>query len=284
MAIRYGDRSRVSTSVGRWLNQQPNAIPYSAPLVANASNVTITASVSAHTYGAWTELVASLTQDTQMLGVYVNLGRINGTNTASIISFGFGSSGSETEFAAFACGSIGDGSVASANGIFVQLPISLPSGTRIAARLQSIITTPKTCIIQGVVSFAAQPYDFVGANKTLDSLGLNLAGSTGTDIAASGVYSEIVASTSQAYRGLVLIPSMAIAASGAIQPIMTVAVGSAGSEVDLGSITFNTSAGESLSSQPSFFIPAFVPQGSRIAVKQNNAATYLDATVIGVPF
>jgi len=218
MAIRYGDRTRVPGDVGRWLNQQPNAIPYKAPLVANASNVTITASVSAHTYGAWTEIVASLAQDTQMLGVFVNLGRVNGTNSASIISFGFGASGSETEFVAFACGSIGEGSIASANGIFVQLPISLPSGTRIAARLQSVITTPKTCLIQGVISFAAQPYDFVGANKTLDSLGLNLATSAGTDIAASSVYSEIVASTSQAYRGLILIPSMASASQGYRSP------------------------------------------------------------------
>lgn len=283
MAIRYGDRSRVSTPVSGWLNLRGNSIPYRTTSVGTSSNVTITANASAHTYGAWTEVVSSLTNDTRMLSVAVGANRTNGTNTAGIISFGTGASGSESEFVAFAIGGVGEPGFANI-GVFVSLPIALQAGTRISARLQSIVTGGKTCVVSGVTAFDADPYGYAFANKSLDSLGINTSTSVGTDLPASSVYAQIVASTTQTYQGLVLVPSMAAASTPASSLFMTVAVGGAGAEVDLGSLICVSTSGESLFSQPSFFIPAVIPAGSRIAVKQNVASAVYDVTVIGVPF
>lgn len=284
MAIRYGDRTRGALPASSWLGKQPEPVPFRSTTVPNVASVTVTADSVAHTYGAWTELISSLSNDTRMLSVSVAGIRANGTNTASVVSLGIGASGSETEFVAFATGGVGEAGAAYAMaGIHIQLPIGLPSGTRIAARFQSIRALVGVTCLLNVTSFNADSYGFATTNRTLDTLGLDVASSTGVSIAGSNVYSEIVASTTQAYRGLVLVPSMAATATGNTIA-MTVAVGSSGSEIDLGSVLLQANGGETIISTPSYFVPAFIPAGSRIAVKQSSAATFFDATVIGVPF
>jgi len=274
--------TRVLTDpVSQWFTNKPLSLV--APSVPSTTIATLTADPAAHTFGAWVELIASLPADTSMLSIYVSGIRANGTDTASVVSLGFGGSGSETEFVYFATGGVGEAGVTYTTGVFLQLPIALLSGTRIAARFQSRLTTSPTARIN-VASFSADPTTFPTINKTVDSLGVTLATSLGTDIATANTYSEVVSSTSQPYRGVVIVPSTAAANIPGAQGSMTVAVGPSSSESDIGSIFINSFSGEMITAGPSFFIPHFIPAGSRLSVKQSIASTVYDVTLLGIPF
>lgn len=283
MGIRYADRTRVSTSVGQWVNlRQPLGITYSNARLLNTAGTTVTANASAHTYGAWTEIVASLPADTSCL--YINVYGINATtvNTATIVSIGTGTAGNESELFAFAAGS---SALTSATLLFsgnlLQVPVRLNSGTRIAARIQSLVTGGKTASIN-INSFDADPNYFVNGPTVFDTLGVSLATSEGTSLAASNAYTEIVASTSNPYRGVVLVGSAAsnnmIAAGGT----MTIAVGASGSEVDFGTISYQSGSTEFYTSFINQFFARNIPIGSRLSVKQSVNTTTIDASLIGV--
>jgi hypothetical protein len=242
--------------------------------------VTVTADTNAHTYGAWTEVIASLPSITSMLEIFVGGVSQSGVATGSVLSVGVGASGSEAEIFHYAVGSAFTTNAPFSLGVNILIPVRLDAGTRIAVRLQSVITLGKTALV-AIRTFNAEPESFVNLPLKHDSLGVNLATSRGTNIGASNVYSEIVASTSNTYRGLCLIPS-ASAGMSADQSSMTVAVGPSGSEVDIGTIIYITGAAETVTSPLAVFMPRFIPSGSRISVKQSSVRTYMDATVIGV--
>jgi hypothetical protein len=216
-----------------------------------------------------------------MLHVRVTGVVTNGTNTATIVSLGTGAAGAETELCAVAVGGAG---LATATAVNFQLPVLINAGTRIVARLQSIVTGGKTAGIN-LLTMDADPYLASTVRPTIDTLGLSTATSRGTAVAASNTYSQIVASTTVPYRGLVVVPSFASGNTQAVIGTMSVAIGAAGSEVDLGATVIESTAGEAIGTNlPAMHIPAFIPVGSRIAVKQSTAASYFDATVLGVPF
>ena len=78
-------------------------------------------------------------------------------------------------------------------------------------------------------------------------------------------------------------PSAGNASMSAISgAIMTVAVGPSGSEIDIGTILYQTGGAEFILSPINMFFPFNIPVGSRIAVKQSANTTTVDASVIGV--
>jgi hypothetical protein len=281
MATRYGGRTEIP-QVSQWLNAPKYLdVSYTNPRINNTA-VTLTANSSAHTFGAWTEVIASVPGDTSMLIIDVGAISQSTVNTASVISIGVGASGSETELFNFACGSAAFQSAGTISGVQFIIPVQISAGSRIAARLQSIVTGGKTASIK-IKPFDANPSDFVDQPKSFDSLGVDLATSQGTTLATSNTYTEIVASTSNVYRGVCVIPSIAADTVGnnANQTI-SVGVGASGSEVEIGSLSFQTTSAEVIFTSPNFFMPSFIPAGSRIAVRQSSGAAVIDASVIGV--
>jgi hypothetical protein len=116
-------------------------------------------------------------------------------------------------------------------------------------------------------------------------LGLDFSNSKGTTIAANSTYTEIVASTSNPYQGLVLVPSASNAImDGRAFVNMTVAVGPAGSEVDLGSIVTTMTTNEVITVQREMVINKYIPAGSRLSVKQTSTSTRFDASLIGLKY
>jgi len=283
MAIRYGDRSRVSTNPGQWLNpRQPLGLSYTNPRQVNANVVTVTASTSAHTYGAWTQIISSTAADTSVL--FINCGGVSTStvNTASVLSIGIGSSGNEVELFFFAVGAYSSlGGSINNSSVAVVVPVTLPAGTRIAARLQSIVTGGKTATVT-IATFDADPANFVNGPKQHESLGVNLSLSEGTSIAANNAYTEIVASTNTSYRGVTVCGSAASNDMAGITGTMTVAVGPAGSEIDFGTLNFWTGGTEFYISLANNYFPRYIPSGSRISIKQSSVNTQIDASIIGV--
>lgn len=253
-------------------------------LVASNNDATITADTNANTKGAWTQLIASTAGQTTFAAVAVGSVGASATNTATLLDLAVGASGSEVAIASnVAIGSANSGGQIGTQGISVAFPVDIPSGSRVSARIQSVVTGGKTARLSIYL------YDY-GDNAlvpaSVDVLGTTTNNSEGTSLGASNAWQQVVASTSQAYTGVCLVPSAAstamISASG-VQ--LDVGVGASGSEVVFGSITTGATGAELIMNyiaQPVFFSRA-IPAGSRLAVRQSSANTWVDACLIAVP-
>lgn len=292
MGIRYGDRPRVGSRVSEWLNRKERWYTLQPQTIVNQATATATANSSANTKGAWTELVALTSANIDLIVFQVVGVRTNGTNTATLLDIGIGASGSETVLVA----DVGVGGADSPlvtgtsyiGGVLGMMPLQIPSGSRLSARIQSVVTGGKTGTVTlsgySTDSYADSPVsvDLLSTSDTATSQALAMSG-------ASGSYVQVVASTSKPYRAVAIIPSCHNASTGALGNISyTVAVGGAGSEVDLGSVLCYYDAGERAYTSTTGFNPmvvADIPQGARLSVKHEIPATpeRYGVTIVGIP-
>jgi hypothetical protein len=241
-------------------------------------SVNTTASASAHTKGAWSQLISSTNSDASAIWLFVN-NATSATDTAALLDVGTGASGSETSV-------ISNIAIGSANQWRVLLPLKIPSGTRIAARVQSVVSSR-------VASIGVQPInvgDYATAPTSLDVIGSDTATSKGTSFSgASGTWVQGIASTSQAYRGVALIVSGHDANFGNQSGVLfTVGVGASGSEVEFGDMYLGLINNETISTELGTGTQLFgrsIPAGSRLAVKHTITAdpSKYGFTLIGIP-
>lgn len=249
------------------------------------SPVQLVASSTAHTKGSWTELIASTSADASFLVVQMTNVGANATNTATLLDLATGASGSETAFASdIAIGShttaIGGGRV---GGLF-GFPIKIPSGTRISARIQSVVSS-KTC---NIIIFLIDAGDYATAPTSVDVIGADTATSQGTSFSgSSGTWVEATASTSQAYRAVTLVVSGHDAAMGNQTGIYEMGVGASGSEVGFGAARYQHTTVEftSLMHPYTYMSGRNIPAGSRLAVKHPITAdpSKYGFCLIGIP-
>ena len=285
MAIRYGDRSRVSTPVSGWLNRQtPFWVP--KPIAAKASRVTVTANSSAHTKGAWIQIVASTSAATNLVEVMIDSIQTAGVNTSTLVDIGVGASGSEVvviENVAVggAQSYLGGGSD---NGLCFAVPVHIPSGSRVAARIQSVVTGGKTGAATVRLSATTNP---ALTSSTCTTFGSSTATSAGTAMSASsGTYTELIAATAERYDALCFIPSNSGTDITQVVRVFGIAIGEAGSEQLIGILEATTTSAEgcSLISGPrqTLFFGDF-PAGSRIsATMLENASASINLCGVGV--
>ena len=169
-----------------------------------------------------------------------------------------------------------------------MLPLQVPEGSRLSARIQSVVTGGKTGIVKlkgySTNSYADSPVsvDVLSTSNTATSEALAMSG-------ASGSYVEVVASTSKPYRAVAVIPSCHNASIIALGDVSyTVAVGGSGSEIDLGSVLCFYDAGERAYTTPTGFNPmvvANIPQGARLSVKHElpSFPERYGVTIVGIP-
>jgi len=257
-------------------------------LVSQGGPTTVTAAATAHTKGSWTQIIASTASNASALAITITDVGANGFNTAALIDIGFGASGSETvKIADVAVGGArGTGNVAAFGGLTFVIPLQVPSGTRIACRIQGVIASDTASVsIQ-----ALDTSDYSLAPTSVDTIGGDTATSGAIGMSgASGTWVELVASTSQAYRGIVLVPS--IAATAGTNTIVTtyeIGTGAAASEVTFGFINAHYTSAEEISTGRMVATPVLgklIPAGTRIAVKHSfssNQGIY-QVTLIGIP-
>jgi hypothetical protein len=246
-------------------------------VTAAASTTTITANTSAHTKGSWSELIESSGQGSVLVLRFTNISS-TGANTATLVDIATGASGSET--------AILSNLAVGATTWEIHLPFKIASGTRFAARIQSVVTGGKTAAVQATVvdagDYATAPtsLDVINAGDTATSQGTSFSG-------ASGTWSQATATTSQAYRAVGIILSAHDATLSNILGTYELGIGASGSEVVFGSLRNNYNANEQ-SVQTTPFIATFgraIPAGSRLAVKHpigTNPDRY-GFTLIGIP-
>jgi len=253
-------------------------------LVDNGSLVTVTADTAAHTKGAWSELIASTSANASVLFLLVQDISSTGANTATLVDLATGASGSESAIASdIAVG--GAITTAGPTGICTAIPLKIASGTRLSARIQSVITGGKTATVQAILYNAG---DYATAPTSVDVIGGNTANSRGAAFSgASGTWVQAIASTTQAYRAVAIVPSMHDSTISTSETQLDLGVGASGSEVVFGTTIVGYNANENVQSVPPLLslFGRNIPAGSRLAVRHNiatNSSRY-GFTLIGIP-
>lgn len=273
MSYRFGGKTRPGLDVADWLNRRNK--PWWTQIgqtAGDAISATVTCDATAHTKGAWTQLVASTAVNTDT--VYLTItSNTNGVDTSTLADLAIGSAGNEVAI-------IENIGIGGQSAVTTPLFLKIPAGSRLSMRGQSLVTGGKTFTVSGFI-FNSGFYDFAPAS--LEVFGTSTATSAGTAVTNS--YSQIVASTSSAYSAIQVIPSFSSSGAAGSTQTFTVAVGGSGSEVDIGTMALSISSIEAVLSrvgQLGVFQGPFAA-GTRISIKATNTVTGLSACVIGLP-
>ena len=280
MATRFGGRTRVSTPVSLW-GQNPYKVTGFFPMQVNGVGpITVTASASINTKGAWFEMIASTSDDSNFIAVDVQNGA-NATATEGFLDIAIGASGSESIIVDNAIG----GAILSIDlgKSFYVFPVYVPKGSRVAARLSNAIASRSA-----LVSMTFLKSDLKSPNS-LVTLGANVATTRGVNVPNASTFYEVTSSTAQDYQGVII----AVLATGGtghsnITYNVDVAVGASGSEIVLDSNTFRGSSSEHtarhvLDTKP--IILKHIAAGSRLSVRASaGTLSYRDVVLYGIPY
>lgn len=240
----------------------------------STTGVTVTADAAANTKGAWAELIAATTHETDLLRVSLIRTAVaaSGVDTSSLLDVGVGAAGSEQVLVP----NLLVGSKPVATALAMDVPVRIPAGVRVAARLQSA-SGGKTAEVLATVMGGGMP-EITGSIVT--AYGITTASSTGTTTAApavantKGAWTQIVAATTAPIRWLlVCMQCRANTQQSAVTATVDIGVGGSGSEkVVVPDIWIETSAAEVV-----WYVPITVPVdigiGSRLAVRAQATST-----------
>jgi hypothetical protein len=254
-------------------------------LVNSSAEVSLTADTSAHTKGSYSELIASASANAGLLVLMVQDISTSATNTATLIDVATGASGSETVIIS----NLAVGGALTTNGqtgVAVAVPFQIPSGTRLSARIQSVVTGGKTATAQ--IFLFDVGGDYATAPTSVDVITGDTATSEGISFSgASGTWVQAIASTSRAYRAVAIMPSAHNSNIASIAPQLEVGVGASGSEQVFGFTVASYNSQENIQSSPPYLslFGRNIPSGSRLAVRHNIASSpdRYGFTLIGIP-
>lgn len=280
--------ARRMTGSSFWLPSRTDMLSNTG--ASTPTSATVTGDGVAHTKGAWAQIVAATSADATLLTVGVSTATsASATNSATLLDIGVGAAASEAVLVAdLPIGQLGPNFP-----LMYRIPVAIPRGTRIAARLQSAQTTKTADVFVrlGRLPHAAQP-----TTRTV-TFGVNSAASTGTVINYPGSdntkssWVQVTASTTDRLGALVVGVTGAgdTSLGGNAGTLVDIGVGGSGSEVVLVPDIYAPVVGttEQVFNWDSWQIyPAEIPTGSRIAARAafGNNANNCDVVVIGIPW
>jgi hypothetical protein len=188
------------------------------------------------------------------------------TDTSTLFDLGIGGTGDAVDAILVANVPLGG-----AADLALDLPLHIPSGIRIAGRIQGAVAS-ETWAPRISTWEAARPPLWEGFAFG-DAIGIDTAVSgPSTGDLTDNAWDEAIASTARAYRGLSFfpctVPGDTTMAGGAIR--MQFGMGGAGAEVVLGETRAFTTSGELVHhGPPAGFVAVNVPAGSRLAIRKN---------------
>jgi hypothetical protein len=249
-------------------------------VVNESSSVTVTADNTAHVKGAWEPLISSTASDGTVLEIIASAGQTT-LDTSALLDIGAGASGSEA--ALISNIAIGGSRTNLTEQFAFSVPIQIPAGTRISARIQSVISGGRTAVIRCNVYDTG---DYAQTPSSVDVIGTDTATSTGTSFSAANSYVPLTSSTSQAYRAIVMLPNVSGSATLNVATTLTLAQGASGSEVELGKRRCHFGLSESVVIHQDPLVVASVASGTRLAVKIEGPTSNLanhGVCLIGIP-
>lgn len=253
-----------------WVNAAGGADIYAATDGTDApystNNVTITASATPHTKGAYVQIVASTGFAANRVVINCGVNGLSNTNSSALMDFAIGAAGSETVIME----NVAVGY--SQFGTTYDLPVQIPSGTRLSARMQSAISS-RTMTINVAICRTAKTLT-VDPSTSANTFGANTATSQGVTVtgavATKGTWTQITSNSGNAAKCLIVgIQGNSNAAMGAVSFVADIGIGAAGSEsVIIPNIRFATNSSEFVNFNSTFrtyFVS--IPASSRISVR-----------------
>lgn len=251
--------------------------------LAGTDGTTITASGSVNTKGSWTQLIASTAGDCcfAFIDVILNVGAA----TNVLFDIGVGAAASEVVI----CSNLFAGMPAAGGGAAINsycFPLSIPAGSRIAARCQSDVGGATVTV--RMATFDGAFTQIEGASG-VDMIGVSTSTSLSTVVSPSasantkGSYAQLIASTARDYIGIVpIVQGTQIAGAFAVD----ISIGSAGNEVDLIPNLLERNPGGNISvGVAGVFFPIPIPAGTRVSSRcqfKNASGTDLGVAAAGV--
>lgn len=257
-----------SASAGR--SQSISTVPASTTVVT-----VVTGSATAHTKGAWAQLIASTNFRASGLLLWTFQTRSAATDTSVLVDIALGASGSERIVVADWYRGHQEPSSS-----WTFIPLAIPESSRIAVRLQSAVSS-KTMSVGGLI-IAGSSFNSGPGCARATTYGVNSATSNTvslTDIGSAHTkasWTEIVLATTNPIRQLIVVPGCIPATTVINQSdtLIDIGVGASGSEAVLvGDIPCSYTANESVTC-PTIPIPVTIPAGTRLSARfQKNPST-----------
>lgn len=247
------------------------------------AGVTVTASGTTHTKGSWTQLSAATTRPATGIQLYVKSSYA--LQARFLVDIGIGSASSEVVLVPnlYFRGE-------SDRGHFwtVFVPVAVPAGTRISARVQCGVGSQSVVVAARMVDRGAILPGFSGADNYGPDASITDIGfyqTSGTSNNTKCAWQELTAATTRDYRGLVTQLGMYVG-SGSPIAAFDLAVGASGSEqIVLPDIVFGSDTAE-LSDVQWEFHPLNIPAGTRLAWRAQtssvHASNYFLFSVLGL--
>jgi len=245
-----------------------------------ADGITVTAGGTAHTKGAWTQLIASTSYDTYGMWVAVRGIHVSGSATPYLVDIGVGPSGSEQVL-------IPNLNVWGAENLGPSIrafffPVYVPAGSRIVARSQSA-TASKTCAVM-VVLDGVPWYGSWGVGPVVD-YGTDLAASRGTSVTpGNGAWGSWVSlgTTSRDHTfWTVSMDGLADTSLSGTYYLVEVGVGPSGAQQSLGFLRIRTTTAELIGdSFPLFLSSRPVPAGTQVWVRMASGSTEARGVIV----
>jgi hypothetical protein len=234
----------------------------------------VTSGATAFGKGAWTEVVSATTADTQWF--YFQMVKFAGEAVSVAIDIGIGASGSEIALASNLLAAGADRYL-----IHYVLPLSIKSGSRIAIRTASDLTSYSSFYKAGAFNDSA--FSGMGGVSAIDTYGFVSASGHGTAVDpgatanTKGAYAQIVSSTTSALDGFMLAFDCLSRTTGTADSdyLFDIAIGASGSErVVLPNIWCGqTDSGTTTWLKNTQYFPIQIPAGSRIAARAQSGYT-----------
>jgi hypothetical protein len=220
----------------KWGKPQTNLFPF--PIANQIENTSFTVGGVAHTKTVYSEIVASVSADCNLIMIDANTAA-NGVESSYLIDIAVGPAGSETIIAENVFIGL---SLGSAPRI---IPVTIPIGSRISGRVQSLRIN-QTVNVQ-IKLYSGSTYGFP---QTVDILGTDASNSRATIVSTASTWTEVVASTSKDYQSLILCPSNISGTSTVGNVTVRLGVGAAAAETEIAISPMHVLATESISTPP----------------------------------
>jgi hypothetical protein len=261
----------------------------SAPTIAGPPGTVVTAHATIHTKGSYTELIAATGFDSyEMDIVFGNVGSA-GVASDMLVDIAIGGAADETVIianlmAGYAMTYAFNNQL---TGQSYYFPLYIPSGSRISARCQALITSDTVNVS---LFLRGAPRTPVWAGQEVTTYGANTAVSGGTDVvcgasAATGDWTEIEDSTTAAHYYIAAgVGGNADAGVTSGAAYLDIGVGAATETAIIEKLLFSAGGNEFITFMQPMGVYAPVPAGSRLVtrISQVGAAQTLDAALYGV--
>lgn len=257
----------------------------SSPTATYLGIVAVATNASAHTKGGWGEILASTPADADVVRLVVWGGGASGAINSILFDLGVGAAGSEVALVQ----NIASFSYNSAYGAnMIEIPVRIAAGSRLSIRWQSGRASAGNLSVGVWLGVYA---DGGVSSSEVDTIGANTAATTGVALGSTNnAWVQVTASTSRAYRAIVVCPTSNDSTMEASQATFDLGIGPPGSEVAYSTgVVYETNTAErpGMWAGGSTCVPVEVPAGSRLAVRPIDIAIVLNAgysaVLLGIP-